>query len=176
MHAAYQIGQWHSLYTTLGGAAAALAGLLFIAVSIQIGQIAKSPIFRARAWGNTFMIVSLVVNAGFVLTPQGVTALGVELCVPAIVFMVLMSRTMYLVVRAGLHLPWRPFVSIALNLVGLASGVSLIVRRGGGMYLVTLEFLVGIVWVMYGAWGLLVAIAEEGGEVTSVVDSPSPLD
>src|ERR1035437_382170 len=79
MHNAYQIGQWQSLYTTLGGSAAALAGLLFIAVSIQIGRIAKSPIFRTRAWGNTFIIVSLVVNAGFVLTPQSLTALGIEL-------------------------------------------------------------------------------------------------
>jgi len=173
MHDAYQINQWHSLYTTLGGSAAALAGLLFIAVSIQIGQIAKSRIFRARAWGNTYMVVSLVVIAGFVLTPQDVTALGFELCLPAIVFIILMSRTMIQVVRAGLHLPWRPFVSVALNLVGLASGVSLILRRGGGMYLVTFEFLAGIVWVMYGAWGLLVAIAEEGATAAITTETPS---
>jgi hypothetical protein len=80
MHYAYQIGQWKGPYTTPGGSAAALAGLLFIAVSIQIGRIAKSPIFRSRAWGNTFMIVSLVVNAGFVLTPQSLTVLGIKLC------------------------------------------------------------------------------------------------
>ena len=49
MHDAYQISQWQGLYTTLGGSAAALAGLLFIAVSIQIRRIAQSPIFRARA-------------------------------------------------------------------------------------------------------------------------------
>ena len=175
MHDAYQVSQWHSLYTTLGGSAAALAGLLFIAVPIQIGQIAKSAIFRARAWGNTYIVVSLVVIAGFVLTPQSVTALGCELCAPAIVFIALMSRTMILVVRAGLHLPWRPFVSILLNLVGLASGISLIVRHGGGMYLVTLEFLSGIVWVMYGAWGLLVAIAEERNDESAVAQRP-PLD
>jgi hypothetical protein len=44
MHDAYQISQWQALYTTLGGSAAALAGLLFIAVSIQIRRIAQSPI------------------------------------------------------------------------------------------------------------------------------------
>jgi hypothetical protein len=72
-----------------------------------------------------------------------------------------MIRTMIQVVKAGLRLPWRAFLSIILNLVGVASGVSLIIRRGGGMYLVTLEFLAGIVWVMYGPWGLLLAIGEE---------------
>ncbi len=72
-----------------------------------------------------------------------------------------------------LHRPWRPFVSVALNLVGLASGLSLILRRGGGMYLVTFEFLAGIVWVMYGAWGLLVAIAEEGATAAIITETPS---
>ena len=114
------------------------------------------------------MVVSLVVNAGFVLNPRSITALGVELCVPPVVFIALMTRSMYLVVRAGLRFPWRPVVSIVVNLVGLASGVSRIARRGGGMYLVTLEFLAGIVWMMYGAWGLLVAIADEDGSVAAV--------
>lgn len=71
MHDAYQIHQWQGLYTTLGGSAAALAGLWFIAVSIPIRRIAQSPIYRARAWGNTFLIVALVVDAGFVLNSTG---------------------------------------------------------------------------------------------------------
>jgi modulator of FtsH protease len=163
MHDAYQISQWQGLHTTLGGSAAALVGLLFIAVSIQIRRIAQSPIFRARAWGNTFLIVALVVDAGFVLTPQDVTALGYELCLAPVVFISFMVVTMVRVARSGLHLPWRPFMSLAVNLIGIPAGLSLIVRRGGGMYLVTLEFLATIVWVMWGAWGLLLAIGETDG-------------
>jgi modulator of FtsH protease len=135
----------------LSGSAATLVGLLFVAVSIQIGRIAKSPIFRARAWANTFLIVMLAVNAAFVLTPQNPTALGIELCIPA-----------------GLHpVPYQNHArspagrsSSALATVRLDSsqsggdcgGVSLIMRRGGGIYLVTLEFLAIVVWVMFGAW------------------------
>jgi hypothetical protein len=104
-----------------------------------------------------------VVDAGFVLTPQDVTALGYELCLAPVVFISFMVVTMVRVVRAGLHLPWRPFMSTAVNLIGIAAGLSLIIRRGGGMYLVTLEFLVTIVWVMWGAWGLLLAIGETDG-------------
>jgi hypothetical protein len=161
MHDAYRINQWRGLYTTLGSSAAPLAGLLLIAVSIQIRRIAQSLIYRARAWGHTFLIVALVVDAGFVLTPQDVTALGVELCLAPVVFISFMVVTMIRVVRARLALPWRPFMSIAVNLVGIAAGVSLILRRGGGMYLVTLEFLATIVWVMSGARGLWLAIGEE---------------
>jgi modulator of FtsH protease len=176
MHNAYQLGPWHDLYAMLGGSAAALAGLLFVAVSIQIGRIAKSPIFRARAWANTFLIVMLVVNAALVLTPQDTTALGVELCVPAIVFILFLIRTMVGVLRAGLRLPWRPFFSIPLNLVGVAAGVSLIMRRGGGIYLVTLEFIAIIVWVMFGAWDYFWQSARKALGLIRFDGRPSSLD
>ena len=78
-------------------------------------------------------------------TPPDVTALGAELCVAPVVFISFMVVTMTRVVRDGLDLPWRPFMSIVLNLVGILAGVSLILRRGGGMYLVALEFLATIV-------------------------------
>lgn len=101
-------------------------------------------------------------------TPPDVTALGAELCVAPVVFISFMVVTMTRVVRDGLDLPRRPFMSIVLNLVGILAGVSLILRRGGGMYLVALEFLATIVWVMWGAWGPLLAIGVEdrpvGGE------------
>ena len=93
-------------------------------------EVANLPSSRLA---NTFLIVMLVVNAALVLTPQNTTALGIELCVPAVVFIMFLFRTMVGVVRAGLQLPWRPFVSIVLNLMGVASGISLIMRRGGGI-------------------------------------------
>ncbi len=69
MHDAYQLSPWHYRYTTLVGSAV-LAGLKFIAVSIQIRRIAQSPIYRARAWGSTSLIVALVADAGVVLAPR----------------------------------------------------------------------------------------------------------
>lgn len=161
MRAPYDASSWHTVYSMLGGSAAALAGLLFVAVSIQIRRIAQSPIYRARAWANTFLIVMLVIDAAMVLVPQSTTALGVELMIPSAVFIGLLVNTMVGVQRAGLQLPWRPFVSIALNVAGIVGALSLIARWGGGMYVVTADVLAIIVWVMYGAWGLLLAIGED---------------
>lgn len=161
MDNAYRVAPWHDLYAMLGGSAAALAGLLFVAVSLKIGAIAKSPIFRTRAWANTFLIVMMVVNAAMVLMPQGRVVLGWELCVGPASFILFLLWTMFAVTRVGLRLPWRPFVSIALNFVGIVAGLSLVVRWGGGMYLVTFQFLAIVVWVMYGAWSLLVAVGEQ---------------
>jgi hypothetical protein len=74
----------------------------------------------------------------------------------------MLARVMVRVRRAGLPLPWRPFVSILVNFIGVAAGASLVLeRRGGGVYLAIVHFLAVTVWVMFGAWGLLQAIAED---------------
>jgi hypothetical protein len=161
MEDAYRLEAWHDLYVMLGGSCAALAGLLFVAVSLHVEMVKKSGIFWARAWANTFLIVMLVVDAAFYLAPQPLEAAGVEVAVGCAIFVALLTRVMIRVRRAGLPLPWRPFVSILLNLVGIVAGFSLVFRGGGGMYLATVQFLAVIVWVMFGAWGLLQAIVED---------------
>jgi hypothetical protein len=72
MQSAYNLELWQNVYIMLGSSAAALAGLLFIAMSLKIDVIVKDAILRARAWANTFMIVMLVINAAAILVPQRV--------------------------------------------------------------------------------------------------------
>jgi modulator of FtsH protease len=45
---AYQPEQWHDLFVATAGAAAALAGLIFVAVSINLEQILKYPALPPR--------------------------------------------------------------------------------------------------------------------------------
>jgi hypothetical protein len=161
MENAYQLEAWHDLYVMLGGSSAALAGLLFVAVSLHVEMVRKSGIFWARAWANIFMIVMLVIDAAFYLAPQPAAFAGVEVAIGCLIFIGLLARVMVRVRRAGLPLPWRPFVSILINFIGVAAGASLVLERGGGMYLAIVHFLAVIVWVMFGAWGLLQAIAED---------------
>jgi hypothetical protein len=162
MDNAYQLERWHDLYVMLGGSSAALAGLLFVAVSLHVEVITKGRILHARAWANTFLIVMLVMNAAFILAPQSVTAVGLELCATSVLFVLCLGWVMMTAVRAGFSLPWRPYISILLNLFGIAAGLSLASGWGGGMYLETVQFLAVLGWVMFGAWGLLMAAGEKG--------------
>jgi hypothetical protein len=43
---AYQPEQWHDMFVAMAGAAAALTGLLFVAVSVNLEQVLKYEIHR----------------------------------------------------------------------------------------------------------------------------------
>jgi len=83
---AYDPQQWHDLYLMLGTAAAALTGLVFVALSLHLRAIGADRFQRARGHYLTFRLIYLTVVAAFVLIPgQGDDALGIELLVGGIV-------------------------------------------------------------------------------------------
>ena len=161
---AYEPERWHELYVMLGGSLAALAGLLFVAMSIQIGVIREAKHWRTRAFGNTFALIGLLIEAALVLVPQDRVALGIELIV-ANLFLLL-----FVPVRAFIHLArlkadmprLRLVAGIVAWLLGALGGFSLIVEAGGGMYLVTASAL-ALIWLgILNAWSFI-TVGEEAG-------------
>jgi hypothetical protein len=157
MEHAFDVELWHEFYVMLGGACAALAGLLFIGMSLHVDRISQHPVLLARAWANSFLIIVLVINAAFVLVPQDIRVLGAELCLAPLVFMALLGRTMIRYLRSGIPVPWRPYVSQALALGMVLGGVSLLVQWGAGMYLVSLAYMALLIWIMFGTYQLMFA-------------------
>src|SRR6266581_765007 len=62
--------QWHDFFIMVGGGAAALTGLVFVAMSLNVAVIAQDPTHRYRAIGTltgftaAFVICSLAVMGG----------------------------------------------------------------------------------------------------------------
>jgi hypothetical protein len=79
MENAYRPEAWHELYLMLGGSAAALAGLLFVAMSIHLDDVLKVPFLRTFARNNTIAMIVLVVRAAAILIPQSHVMLAIEL-------------------------------------------------------------------------------------------------
>jgi hypothetical protein len=74
------LGAWQTFADISGGAAAALAGLLFVAVSIRIDVIGPSSALRNRAAQTLVLFVSVLFTALFLAIPeQSREALGGEL-------------------------------------------------------------------------------------------------
>ena len=75
---------WAAFFTAVTGAAAALVGLLFVAVSINLDKILKNAMLPARAAETLAVLLFVVVSSALALVPQDVELLGAEILVIAV--------------------------------------------------------------------------------------------
>jgi hypothetical protein len=158
---AYDVAEWADFANTVAGGAAALAGLLFVGLSLNLAEVLKYPGVPARAAVTLGLTIAILLTAIFVATPgQDPRALAAEIgfvglciCAGALVSGLYQrdersrARTMYVTL-----LPLVP----ALMLI--AGAVSLLLLRGGGLYWVTASVATGFVAATANAWVLLVEI------------------
>ena len=160
---AYQPEQWHDMFMAMAGAAAALTGLIFVAVSINLEQVLKYRALPRRAVETLSIMIGLLVLSVFVLIPgQSLAALGTELLVLGVVLGggLLVAR-IRLPRAAGDPLTWTvtPVVVIlAGTLPTVAAGISVLVHGGGGLYWLVAALILGFVGSVVNAWILLVEI------------------
>src|SRR5215475_11067363 len=65
----------------LGTSSAALIGLLFVATSLHLREIANEDIYRLRAQYTTLILLSTLLVGTAILMPQPLQVLGLELVV-----------------------------------------------------------------------------------------------
>ena len=159
---------WESFAVMIGGASAALTGLLFVAVSLNRDQIAGRPELRASAAQTLMLLVLPLPICALLLTPdQSDRALGTELTIIAVVAAVLLavagrrkrttvaaesSRLARLVDRR-----WTNLITTAFLLTG---GVSQLADGGGLRWLVPAVLFALLAGVL-NAWIFLIAEAKE---------------
>lgn len=162
----YQQLQWHDFFVGTAGASAALAGLLFVAISLHIRYVATTFAHRGRARGSVLGLVNVLVVSLVALFPQPAGWLGLELVVIASAYiavgvgyeLVSISRRGWL--RSGSTL-WRPSVGYLLSAGAVIGGLSLTLRTGPGLYILAVILVVVLVWSLWDAWVLLMGIADE---------------
>jgi hypothetical protein len=155
---------WSEFSVAVVGASAALAGLLVVAVSINIEQILAVRALAGRALSTMLLFVVPLVVGILVLVPgQAPTALGLELIVTGVVAGggllwinrpanrgELEPRSSWLLIRLV------PSVTITVFLV--LAGASLIARAGGGLYWIAPAIVEAFVGGLMTVWVLLVEI------------------
>jgi modulator of FtsH protease len=158
---AYDLAAWTDFANTVAGGAAALAGLLFVGLSMNLAEVLKYPGVPARAAVTLGLTVAILLTAIFVATPgQDPRVLALE--IGAVGICVVVGALV-----AGRHQGEEPsraralyvmLVPLVPAVLLIAGAVSLWLQRGGGLYWVTAAVTTGFVAATANAWVLLVEI------------------
>ena len=158
--------QWNNFFVMVGGGAAALAGLIFVAMSINHEIIIRNTTHKNRAinmltgFSAIFMASSLALMGN-----QYPGSLGFEWLVLWLIATVIFIRGYVIAIRSGMS-------SIGLNLPRLAGGticylaevlgaIFLILGYSSGFYIAAVGIIVLFAFLISGAWLLMIGIYED---------------
>ncbi len=163
--------QWSTFAAIAGGAAAALTGLLFVAVSIRVDIIAKSQELRNRAAQTLALFVTvLFITILLAIPDQSYRVLGIELLALAVIAggaMLALDRRAS--VAPSTHGASAHRVALILDAVApnaltwillVVAGVLVFFRVHAGLDVLVLPVVVALGGGVISAWLLLTKIPE----------------
>jgi drug/metabolite transporter (DMT)-like permease len=157
------IADWSNFLIAETGAAAALTGLIFVAVSINLQKIVEYPGVAARAGEAIALLTGILLAGTFGLAPnQSMRVMGGEFfTIGALLW--LMTVTFHLGQLNRRRRPWwwlisRAFLCQCATLSFCVAGISLILGHPNGMYWLIPACVFSFVASMTSAWVLLIEI------------------
>ena len=162
----YYPDQWNQFFVMIGGGAAALTGLVFVAMSLNVESITQDATHRFRAIGTIggflgiFSICALVLMGG-----QTSRAVGIEWMIGAILTgaVYLYGYVQAVRLRGSEHARRvdRVFLGMALYFTQVVGAVLLFVGQNIGIYLASIAMIATVVFLTSGAWLLIVGVVRD---------------
>jgi modulator of FtsH protease len=155
--------EWTSFFGAEASAAAALAGLVFVAVSINLERILEFPQLPLRVFEALITLLSVLVVASFALIPwQPAYAYGLEIgCTGLVVW----AAKTWALLRSRHPRPVgrrrrvaRLLVNQTAPLPYVIGGAMLVAGNAAGLYWVVAGTLLSFMAGMFDAWVLLIEI------------------
>jgi len=154
---------WHDFFVMVGGAAAALTGLVFVAMSINLEEIAKDATHRHRAIGTlTGFTAAFIVCALVLMGGQSEQIVGLEWLIISGVAATIYINGYVQALRigkssVGLRLP-RLVVGTSLYLFEIIGAILLTLENSAGLYVAAVALIGLITFTITGAWLLLLGV------------------
>jgi hypothetical protein len=158
--------QWSNFFVMVGSGAAALAGLIFVAMSINIAIILQNTTHKNRAINMLSGFTAVFMASSFALIGNhSLRALGFEWFVLWLIAAVIFIRGYAVAIRAGMSF-------IGLTTPRLAGGtmcyfaevigaILLILGYSAGLYIAAIGIIVLFAFLISGAWLLIIGIHED---------------
>lgn len=156
--------QWSPFFIAEVGAAAALAGMLFVALSINLAEIVKDPVLPGRALETVATLTGALLTASLMLLPeQDPPFLGIELVVVAAAVWLLVSSLevrRWRVIEAQYRstLPAQVALGQLATVPAIVAGALLVSDQPAGYAVLAVGILMSFVTAIVNAWVLLVEI------------------
>jgi hypothetical protein len=157
--------QWGNFFSMVGSGAAALAGLIFVAMSINPRLIIGNTTHKNRAINMLSGFTAIFMACGFALIgDQALRPLGFEWLVLWLIATAIFIRGYVLAIRSGMS-------SIGLTAPRLAGGtichlaeivgsILLILGYSAGLFIAAIAMIVLFAFLISGAWLLMIGIYE----------------
>ena len=156
----YDAGAWRDYFVMVGGGAAALTGLVFVAMTLHLQAIVGHPVHRHRARTILTGLTAVFLRCGLILMgDQSRQAVAVEIIAVLVVVEAILYRSLVEAVRTkdpGVLI--RGVGSFACLVLEQVGAVILFAGATWGLYIVALGMLSSFVFMVTGAWLLLVGV------------------
>jgi modulator of FtsH protease len=160
---AYATQGWENFFVAEAGASAALAGLLFVAISINLSRILGFPGLPGRAAEAILILFFVLTIASLGLVPGQSTALfGTEILAfsacGCVCMLVLQIRDARKPEQERYWIVARIATSQVATLPLVVAGISLLSRTGGGLYWLVPGIILSFAVALIDAWVLMIEI------------------
>jgi hypothetical protein len=161
--------QWDNFFVMVGGGTAALAGLIFVAMSINPEGIVRNTTHKNRAINMLSGFSAIFMACGFALLGgQTLLALGAEWLALWTLATLIFVRGYVVALRSGMSsiglTPARLAGGTLCYLAEIAGATCLILGYGQGLYIAAVATIVLFGFLISGAWLLIVGIYEDPTE------------
>jgi hypothetical protein len=158
--------QWHDFFLMVGGGAAALAGLVFVAMSINLHTITSDATHKNRAIGTlagfsaVFIICALALMGN-----QNHQSIGIEWLAVSVPAMFIYIRGYFRAIKMGGS---TARLSIGRTIVGttcyaaqIIGAILLISGYIAGLYIASVAMVLSFISLISGAWLLIIGIHDD---------------
>ncbi len=165
--------QWHDFFLMVGGGAAALTGLVFVAMSINLALIAKDPTHRNRAIGTLTGFSAIFLICAFTLLgSQNHQTIGIEWLAVSIPAAFIYIRGYIVAIRKGGSVASLSVVRLIFGTGCYAAQIlgAVVLMSGNisGLYISAIAMVLSFTSLISGAW-LLITGSEDPMEPQSLV-------
>ena len=151
---------WHDYFVVVGTGAAALTGLVFVAMTLHLEDIVDHPVHRHRARTILTGLTAVFIRCSLVLMAnQSQQAVAVELFAVLVVAEIVLYRsTRDALSAADMPVFLRAVGSFACLVLEQLGAVILFAGGAWGLYVVGVGMMSSFVFMVTGAWLLLVGV------------------